>query len=150
MEFLIKWGYWGMLIAAFLAGSILPGNSEVVMSGLLAVGLNKWHLLTVAMIGNILGGASCYWIGYMGKMDWLWKYSLMKPERVEKMHRYLEGKGAWFSVFVFVPFFGDLMIVVFGLLRSNFWIVMIGTTIGKFIKYFLWMWLTIGVIDLVV
>ena len=36
---LIDYGYWGMLVAAFLAGSFFPFSSEAVMLALLAAGL---------------------------------------------------------------------------------------------------------------
>ena len=39
ISFLVEWGYWGMLVAAFLAGSFFPFSSEAVMIGLLAAGL---------------------------------------------------------------------------------------------------------------
>lgn len=39
INFLINWGYWGMLAAAFLAGSFFPFSSEAVMAGLQAAGL---------------------------------------------------------------------------------------------------------------
>ena len=35
-DFLLNYGYWGMLVAAFLAGSIFPFSSEAVMLGLMA------------------------------------------------------------------------------------------------------------------
>ena len=31
---LVDWGYWGMLLSAFLAGSFFPVSSEAVMVGL--------------------------------------------------------------------------------------------------------------------
>lgn len=34
--FLMDYGYWGMLLGAFLAGSFFPFSSEAVMLGLLA------------------------------------------------------------------------------------------------------------------
>ena len=41
IDFLMSWGYWGMLVSAFLAGSFFPFSSEVVMSGLQAAGLDR-------------------------------------------------------------------------------------------------------------
>ena len=64
MDKLVDLGYWGMLISAFLAGSILPANSELIMSTLLALGLEKWQLIIFATIGHLLCGISCYYIGY--------------------------------------------------------------------------------------
>ena len=43
------YGYWGMLLAAFLAGSFFPFSSEAVMLGLLAAGL---HPAWVAWSGS--------------------------------------------------------------------------------------------------
>lgn len=40
LEFLSQYGYWGMLIAAFLAGSFFPFSSEAVMLGFM--GLPDW------------------------------------------------------------------------------------------------------------
>lgn len=42
IEILTNYGYVGMLISAFLAGSIFPLSSEVVMLALLAAGLDPW------------------------------------------------------------------------------------------------------------
>lgn len=148
MDQLADWGYIGMFISAFLAGSIVPANSELVMSAVLALGLNKWYVLLTATIGNLLGGMTCYYLGYLGRMEWITKYMRVKEEKVQKIHHFLEGKGAWLAFFVFVPFIGDVIIVVFGLMRSNFLIVSIAMLAGKFLKYYLWMYLSLGVIQL--
>ena len=47
IDFLMSWGYWGMLVSAFLAGSFFPFSSEVVMSGLQAAGLEPIQLVLV-------------------------------------------------------------------------------------------------------
>lgn len=148
MEQLANWGYIGMFISSFLAGSIIPANSELVMSAVLALGLNKWIVLITATIGNLLGGMTCYYLGYLGKMEWITKYMRIKEEKVIKMHRFLEGKGAWLAFFVFIPFIGDIIVVVFGLMRSNFLIVSVAMLFGKFLKYLIWMWVSLGVISL--
>lgn len=48
IEILTNYGYVGMLISAFLAGSIFPLSSEVVMLALLAAGLDPWQLVITA------------------------------------------------------------------------------------------------------
>ncbi len=149
MDQLAEWGYLGMFISAFLAGSIVPANSELVMSALLALGYDKWPILVTATIGNLLGGMTCYYLGYLGKMEWITKYARIKESRVQQIHNFLEGRGAWLAVLVFVPFIGDAIIVVFGLMRSNFLIVSIAMGVGKLFKYLVWMYLSIGVIELV-
>ena len=39
-EFLIDWGYWGLFLSAFIAGSVLPFSSEAVMVVLVSMGLD--------------------------------------------------------------------------------------------------------------
>ncbi len=149
MDQLADWGYVGMFISAFLAGSVVPANSELVMSGLMALGYDDWMLIFFATLGNLLGGMTCYYLGYLGRMEWITKYMRIKEEKVNKMHRFLEGRGAWLAVFVFVPFIGDVIIVVFGLMRSNFFIVSLAMLIGKLSKYVVWLYATKGVLHLV-
>ena len=50
IAFLIDWGYLGMLLSAFLAGSFFPFSSEAVMLGLLAAGLKPWPLILYATL----------------------------------------------------------------------------------------------------
>ena len=54
LNFLVDWGYWGMLAAAFLAGSFFPFSSEAVMLALQAAGLDPVWLVVYGTIGNIL------------------------------------------------------------------------------------------------
>ena len=42
VDFLINYGYVGMLLSAFLAGSFFPFSSEAVMVALQAAGLDQW------------------------------------------------------------------------------------------------------------
>ena len=58
IELLTSWGYWGMMVAAFLAGSFFPFSSEVVMVGLHAAGLDAWSLIIYGTIGNVAGECS--------------------------------------------------------------------------------------------
>ena len=60
ISFLIDWGYWGMLAAAFLAGSFFPFSSEAVMAGLQAAGLEPLPLVIYGSIGNVLGSMFNY------------------------------------------------------------------------------------------
>lgn len=70
-QFLLDYGYWGMLLSAFLAGSVFPFSSEAVMLGLLAAGLHPVSLVIYATIGNVGGGLFNYWIGHFGRLDWI-------------------------------------------------------------------------------
>ncbi|CAA0357151.1 membrane hypothetical protein [Alteromonas infernus] len=53
-----------MFLSAFLAATILPFSSEIVLSALYGSGLNGAILLVVASIGNVLGSLVNYLLGY--------------------------------------------------------------------------------------
>jgi ABC-type Zn uptake system ZnuABC Zn-binding protein ZnuA len=135
IDFLINWGYWGILIAAFLAGSILPFSSEAVMLGLLAAGLKPWPLIIYGTIGNVLGSMFNYAIGHLGRIDWIEKYLHVKPQSLEKAQRFMVGRGAWMGFFAFIPVVGDAIPIVLGLMRSNLTISIISITLGKALRY---------------
>ena len=52
LEFLTGYGYWGMLLGAFLAGSVFPFSSETMMVALLGSGLDGWQLVIYGKIGR--------------------------------------------------------------------------------------------------
>ena len=52
--FLMEYGYLGMGVSAFIAGSIFPFSSELVLAGLLLSGLSPWPLFVSATAGNVL------------------------------------------------------------------------------------------------
>ena len=50
ITFLTQYGYWGMFLAAFLAGSVFPFSSEAVILALMATGLDPWQLMIYGTI----------------------------------------------------------------------------------------------------
>ena len=139
MEFLIEYGYIGVFIAAFLAATILPFSSEVVLTGVLLGGAAYAPCMIAATLGNFLGGMSCYWIGMLGKIEWIEKYLKLDIQKVEKVQRWIQDKGSWTGFFVFLPGIGDFIAVALGFLRANVWIVAISMLAGKAIRYWVWM-----------
>lgn len=135
ITFLTQYGYWGMLIAAFLAGSVLPFSSEAVIIALMAAGLDPWQLMLYGTIGNVLGSVVNYAFGRMGKMEWIEKYLHVKKKDLDKAHRFLAGRGAWMGFFAFVPILGSAITIALGLMRSNIVITFIAITLGKIFRY---------------
>lgn len=134
-SFLINWGYWGMLLAAFLAGSFIPFSSEAVMLGLMAAGLDPWSLVIYGSIGNILGSMFNYAVGRLGKMEWIERYLHIKKEKIEKTQRFLAGRGAWTGFFAFLPVLGSAVMITLGLMRANMFISFLSCSIGKVLRY---------------
>ena len=140
IELLIDWGSWGMLIAAFLAGSFFPFSSEVVMVALNAAGLDPWQLVIYGTIGNVAGGMLNYGLGRMGKMEWIEKYLHVSRESMARAERFMAGHGAWMGFFAFLPILGSAITIVLGFTRANVIISISSITIGKFLRYLILMY----------
>ena len=100
LDGLAEYGYWGLLLASFLAATILPFSSEVVFAALIAAGMDIWTSILYATAGNAAGGATCYYLGRLGKMEWLEKWFKIKPDKIDKTIRWMHGKGAVMGFFV--------------------------------------------------
>lgn len=147
-QFFAAWGYWGMLLAALAAGSILPIGSEVVFVLLLKSGLDPWLLTAAATAGNTLGGMSCYGMGMLGKREWIRRWAGVSDAKLDRASRFLQGRGAWMGFFAFLPYVGEAIAVVLGLMRSNWVVTTLSMAVGKFIRYLLLYLAFRGVISL--
>ena len=114
IQLLIDWGYAGLFISALLAGSIVPFSSE---------------------LGNTAGGMTCYYMGRLGKTDWIEKYFKVKKKKIDKMQRFLQGKGALMAFFAFLPFVGEAIAIALGFMRSNVTLTVFSMFVGKLIRY---------------
>ena len=138
MEFLIAYGYIGVFIASFLAATVLPFSSEIVLAGVLLTNAAYWPCMIAATLGNFLGGMTCYWLGMAGKIDWIKNYLRMNTDKLLKMQDKLKDKGAWIGFFAFLPGVGDFIIVGLGFLRVNIWITALSMFVGKALRYWIW------------
>ena len=136
----IDWGYVGMFLSALLAGSIIPFSSELVIVALVQVGLNPLLCLLSATVGNVAGGMTCYWMGHLGRLDWIERYCHVKRTQVERMQRFVQGRGALMGFFAFLPFVGGALAVALGFMRSNLWLTMLSMAVGKLLRYAVLLW----------
>ena len=134
-QLLIDWGYLGLFISALLAGSIIPFSSELVMVALVKVGLSPAVCVLATTLGNTLGGMTCYYMGHLGKTDWIEKYFKVKKEKIEKTQRFLQGKGALMAFFAFLPFVGEAIAIALGFMRSNVFLTTTSMFAGKLLRY---------------
>lgn len=130
------YGYWGMFVAAFLAGSVFPFSSEAVMLSLLTR-LDAWPLIIYGTIGNVLGSVFNYFVGRMGKLEWIEKYLHIKKKNMDRARRFMAGRGACMGFFAFLPVLGSAITVILGLTRANMLISFVTIAAGKFLRYLL-------------
>ena len=134
-DILINYGEWGMLVAAFLAGSILPFSSEAIMLALLAVGNSPWKLLLFASIGNSLGGVTCYYIGRLTTPERVQRLFRIHPRHMQHAHHLVQRWGTLMGFFCWVPFLGDAILVALGIMRSNPLITNVMMLLGRTLRY---------------
>ena len=123
MSGLITLGYLGLFIASFLAATVVPFSSEIVFTTLVLNGLDAWACVFVATLGNWIGGMTCYYLGYLGKIEWIEKYLRIKKERIDKFMLKLHKYGDWFAFLSFLPGIGDIIALATGFFKCNIYIV---------------------------
>lgn len=139
-ELLIQYGVAGFFVAAFLAGSILPFSSEVVMMGLITAGIEPWGLVLWGTLGNTLGSVFNYWIGSRGNPRIIKKWTGITEEQLEKAIRWIDRYGFWAGALAWVPLLGSVITVALGLMRARFIPTMTNILIAKFLRYWLIMY----------
>lgn len=130
----MDWGYWGLFLAAFIAGSVIPLSSEIVLLGLIHLGLDPVWCVAAAAGGNTLGGMSCYWLGTMGKSEWITRLGV-SDKNLDKARRFLAGRGALMGFFGFLPTIGEALAITLGIMRSNPWLTGGSMLVGKTLRY---------------
>lgn len=135
IQLMIDWGYLGLFVSAVLAGSVIPFSSELVMIALVKVGLNPTMCVLFATLGNTIGGMTCYYMGHLGNLVWIEKYFKVKKEKIDRMQRFLQGKGALMGFFAFLPFVGSAVAIALGFMRSNVWLTTLSMLTGKLVRY---------------
>lgn len=140
IQLLIDWGYIGLFISALLAGSIIPFSSELVMIALVKVGLSPIICVFAATLGNTLGGMTCYYMGRLGRIDWIEKYFKVKRDKINRMQSFLQGRGSLMAFFAFLPFVGEAIAIALGFMRSNLLLTSTSMFVGKLVRYVTMLW----------
>ena len=137
MDALAQWGLWGLGLSSFLAATILPLSSELVLSALLLAGYPTNQLLWVATAGNVAGAIVNYALGrWCG--DWLLQRGLhMRHEQIQRADNTFQRYGQWSLLFSWLPVIGDPLTFVAGIFKLNMLIFVLLVTIGKATRYWL-------------
>lgn len=138
VDFLLQYGYIGLFIGAFLAATIIPFSSDVMLVGLLAIGGDPYISVIVASLGNWLGGLTSYWLGRLAKWEWLQKYFKVKPETIEKQKAKIDKYGSSLAFFTWLPGIGDVMAIGLGFYKVDFSKTALFMLVGKTARFVMW------------
>jgi membrane protein YqaA with SNARE-associated domain len=128
-----QYGLTTVFVVALLSATLLPMGSEPAVFGL--VSLNPelfWPTIVVATIGNTLGGAVSWAMGYGA-------HAAVDKARGSSTHikalQWLERFGPKACLLAWLPAVGDPLCAVAGWLKFPLWPCMVYMAIGKFLRY---------------
>ena len=135
MESLLEFGYIGLFIGSLLAATIFPFSSDVLLIGMLVAGGEPATTVIVATLGNWIGGIIGYWMGWLGKLEWLEKYFRVKPENIAKQKARVDRWGPLLAITSWIPFVGDIFAIVLGFYKAKFIPTAFWLLVGKLLRY---------------
>ncbi len=140
MDHLILFG------SAFLAATIFPVQSEAVLLVMQAKGVSSdMVLLAVASVGNTLGACVNWGLGRFaaGLRDRSWFPA--SSGQLQRAERWYARWGVWSLLLSWMPFVGDPLTVIAGLLRTPFLVFVIIVAIAKTGRYAVLLWVGAGI-----
>ena len=135
--------YAGLFLAAFLAATLLPAQSEALLVALLLAGHPPWWLLLVASTGNVLGSLFNWWLGrgivHYRDRGWF----PVKPGALERAQRWYRRYGRWSLLLSWMPVVGDPLILAAGIMREPLRVFLPLVAVAKAGRYLVLAWATL-------
>jgi membrane protein YqaA with SNARE-associated domain len=133
--------YLSLFFTSFLAATILPAYSELLLGGLVSQGFSLFWLWFWATLGNTLGSVVN---GVIGRQIERFKHKRWFPVSERQLVRSQERfnkYGQWSLLMAWLPIGGDPLTVIGGLMRVPWLNFVILVAIGKGLRYLLVIWL---------
>nr|WP_029008315.1 YqaA family protein [Azospirillum halopraeferens] len=128
--------YGSLFLTAFGAATILPIQSEFVLIGLHLSGhYSTFWLLVVATVANTLGSTVNWALGRSIERFRDRRWFPVKPALIDRASGWFERWGVWSLLLAWMPFIGDPLTLVAGILRVNLWLFLALVAMGKMIRY---------------
>lgn len=128
--------YGGLFVSAFVAATVLPAQSEIVLVALLGSGaFSPAGLLIVASAGNILGSCVNYALGRAVRLPSAKRWFRVSPAALTRAEGWYGKFGCWSLLLSWAPFIGDPITLVAGVLREPLWRFLLLVTIAKTGRY---------------
>jgi membrane protein YqaA with SNARE-associated domain len=124
-----------IFVVAFLSATLLPMGSEPVVFGVVQLNPDMfWPAIFVATLGNTLGGALDWWLGYGAhRVADRFEHRRFHARALD----WLRQLGPKACLLAWLPLVGDPLCAVAGWLKLPFWPCLAYMAIGKFLRYVL-------------
>lgn len=137
--------YTGLFMAALLAATIVPMQSEAVLAGLLLTGdYPAVWLLAVASCGNILGAALNWWLGRFIERFRHRSWFPVREHRLSQAQQWYQRYGKWSLLLSWMPVIGDPLTVAAGVMREPFPVFLLIAGSAKILRYLVLTGITLG------
>lgn len=124
-----KVGLASIFVISFISATLLPLGSEPAVFALIKARPDLfWLAILVATLGNTLGGAVDYGMGYGAK-------KAFARERQTRWFHWLQRFGAKAMLLAWLPVIGDPLCTLAGWLKLPFWPSIAYMALGKFLRY---------------
>ncbi|MER8550407.1 YqaA family protein [Mesorhizobium sp. M0684] len=127
--------YAGLFLAASLAATILPMQSEAVLVGLLLADYSPWPIIAVASVGNVLGSVINWLLGRGIERFRGQRWFPMNQAQLDRAQIWYRRFGKWSLLLSWLPVVGDPLTVVAGVLREPFRVFLLLVTAAKVGRY---------------
>jgi membrane protein YqaA with SNARE-associated domain len=131
----IELGYIGLFLIAFISATLIPAATEVFMLAMVGLEYSLLGLLVVATIGNVLGAIFNYYIGRRGVEFLNTTRFAPKAETIERAQRWFRRWGTPVLFFSWLPFVGDPLTLVAGLMKLPLRPFLAWVTTGRLLRY---------------
>jgi len=128
-----EYGLSTVFVVSFVSATLLPLGSEPAVLGLIQLNPSQhWPVILVATMGNTLGGAVDWWMGYGAN-------KISRQDAPDSAHgralAWLVKLGPKACLLGWLPIVGDPLCTLAGWLKLPFWPCVIYMLIGKFVRY---------------
>jgi len=138
MEWLRRLGLLGLFLGSALAASIFPFSSDALYIAILAATKQPIACLLVGTAGSWAGSLFTYWLGWLGKWEWIEKWLKVSHDKLEKHQQSVQKYGAWLALLSGVPVIGDILVLALGFYKTAPGWTFVLLLVGKFARFLIW------------
>ncbi|MFK3844137.1 YqaA family protein [Stenotrophomonas sp. NPDC078853] len=134
----------GLFLAALIAATLLPAQSEAVLVALLLDGGDPVLLVAVATAGNVLGSLVNWWLGLQVQRFQGRRWFPVSPVRLERAQAWYRRYGRWSLLLSWAPVIGDPITLAAGVMREPLRVFLPLVFIAKAMRYIVLALVTLG------
>jgi len=138
--------YLFLAASAFVAATLLPFYSEVVLVALLMRGADPGGVFLAATVGNTLGAVVNWYLGRFLLHFEDRRWFPFQPHQIHRAQAWFLRYGKWSLLMAWLPVGGDGLTFYAGIMRVPLGLFLILTAVGKGARYAVVIALSLGLI----